>query len=82
MAKLQPVVKVSVKSTQPPQKCVYDVQLDQMGETPEQQLIFTNLAFDLIAVAMGKLGAAMSEAVLGNDTKLMAMIADVEKRAK
>jgi hypothetical protein len=35
-----------------------------------QDLIYVNLAYDLIGVAMGKLGVAYSEHILGNSAKL------------
>jgi hypothetical protein len=46
--------------------------------TPEQQLAYVNLGYDLIGVAMARLGVAMSEAVLGDDAKMKALQRDVE----
>ena len=40
---------------------------------PTEDLIYINLAYDLIAVAMGKLGVAYSERLLGNNAKMAAL---------
>ena len=40
---------------------------------PAEDLLYINLAYDLIAVAMGKLGVAYSERLLGNNAKMAAL---------
>ena len=42
----------------------------ELGDDPANVLLYTNLAYDLIAVAMGKLGVAYSEHLLGNNAKM------------
>ena len=67
--------KVKAQASLPLSKAVWEVDL---GEDPVLALAYTNLGYDLIAMAMAKLGIAMSEAVLGDDTKLKAMQRDFE----
>ena len=62
--------KVKASSSLPIASAVWKVDI---GEDPKDALIYTNLAYDLIAVAMGKLGVAMSEHVLGDDKKMDAL---------
>ena len=71
------VFKVKVSSTLPPAKAVWQVDL---GDDPKDALIYTNLGYDLIALAMAKLGVAMSEHILGDDTKLNALAAEANGR--
>ena len=61
------VFKVKASSTLPIASGVWKVDI---GEDPKDALIYTNLGYDLIAIAMGKLGVAYSEYILGDDTKL------------
>lgn len=65
--------RVKATATLPTSKSTWEVDL---GEDPQQALIYTNLGYDLIAVAMAKLGVAMSEHILGDSTKLNALAAD------
>ena len=71
--------KVKVSSDVPKAKAGWVVDVGAHVSDPELQLAYVNLGYDLIAIAMAKLGVAMSEAVLGNDTKLKALQADVER---
>ena len=43
------------------------------GDDPVVSAVYINLAYNLLAQAMGKLGVAMSEHVLGEDAKLTAL---------
>ena len=61
------VFKVKATSTLPIASSSWKV---DVTDDPKQALIYTNLAYDLIAIAMGKLGIAMSEHILGDDSKL------------
>ena len=65
--KTMAVFKVKATSSLPIASAVWKVDI---GEDPKEALIYTNLAYDLIAVAMGKLGIAMSEHILGDDAKM------------
>ena len=67
--------KLTAKSTMPPAKLQWNVAL---GNDPKDVLIYTNLAYDLCAIAMAKLGIAMSEHVLGDDTKMNALSAETK----
>jgi hypothetical protein len=69
--------KVEVTSDMPPARAEWAVDL---GDDPKEVLIYTNLGYDLIAVAMAKLGVAMSEHILGDDTKLNALAAEASGR--
>ena len=62
--------KVKAKAALPISSAEWKVDI---GEDPKDALIYTNLAYELIAVAMAKLGVAMSEHVLGDDTKMDAL---------
>jgi hypothetical protein len=62
---------VSALATSPDRTGDWSVDLSDLDIA--DQLIYTNLAFDLLAITMGKLGIAMSEHVLGNDSKLDAL---------
>jgi hypothetical protein len=72
------VFKVKATSDLPEASAKWTVNVD--AGTPEQQLVYMNLAYDLIAVAMGKLGLAMSDWILGDDSKMKALQKDVEDR--
>ena len=61
------VFRVKAKANLPISSAEWEVDI---GEDPKDALIYTNLAYDLIAYAMAELGIAMSEHILGNDTKL------------
>jgi hypothetical protein len=67
------VFRVKASSTLPPAKAVWEV---DVGDDPKQVLIYTNLGYDLIAVAMGKLGVAYSEYMLNGDDKALKALAD------
>ena len=69
------VFKVTAKASLPVSSAQWKV---DMGEDPRESLIYTNLAYDLIAIAMAKLGVAMSEHILGDDTKLNAIAAETK----
>ena len=69
------VFKVTAKASLPISSAQWKVDI---GEDPKDALIYTNLAYDLIAIAMAKLGVAMSEHVLGDDTKLNAIAAETK----
>ena len=69
--------KIKATATMPPSKCTWEV---DNGDDPKDVLIYTNLAYDLIAYAMAELGVAMSEHVLGDDTKLNHLAAKVRGR--
>ena len=58
------LVKVNVKSTLPPADAEWSIDL---GSDLEAALIYTNLAFDLVAAAMAKLGVEMSKYILDGD---------------
>ena len=73
------VFKVKATSSLPPAKAVWQVEL---GDDPKEALIYTNLGYDLIALAMAKLGIAMSEHILGDDTKLNALAAEASGRVE
>jgi hypothetical protein len=70
------VFKVKATSGLPPASAKWAVDLE--AGTPEQQLVYANLGYDLIGMAMGKLGLAMSEWILGDDTKIKALQRDAE----
>ena len=59
-------VRVNVSSTLPPAKAEWEV---DVGDDPKQAMVYTNLAYDLIAVAMGKLGVEMSKWILSGDAE-------------
>jgi hypothetical protein len=61
------VFKVKAKSNLPIASAEWKV---DVTDDPKNALIYTNLAYDLIGIAMAKLGVAMSEHILGNDDKL------------
>jgi hypothetical protein len=61
------VFKVKANSTLPIASAAWKV---DVTDDPRDALIYTNLAYDLIAIAMAKLGVAMSEHILGNDESL------------
>ena len=69
------VFKVTAKASLPVSSAQWKVDI---GEDPKECLIYTNLAYDLIAIAMAKLGVAMSEHILGDDTKLNAIAAETK----
>ena len=69
------VFKVTAKSTLPIASAQWKVDI---GDDPKESLIYTNLAYDLIAISMAKLGVAMSEHILGDDTKLNAIAAETK----
>jgi len=69
------ILKVKVSSTLPVGSATWKV---DNGDDPRDNLIYTNLAYDLIAIALAKLGVAMSEHVLGDDTKLNAIAAETK----
>ena len=57
-------VKVNVKSSLPPASAEWSVDL---GNDMEAAMIYTNLAYDLVAAAMAKLGVEMSKYILDGD---------------
>ena len=71
--------KVKASATMPVSKASWEV---DVGDDPKDVLIYTNLAYDLVAYAMGRLGIAMSEHVLGDDTKLNALACEVNGRVE
>jgi len=71
--------KVKASATMPISKASWEV---DVGDDPKDVLIYTNLAYDLVAYAMGRLGVAMSEHVLGDDTKLNALACEVNGRVE
>ena len=71
--------KVKASATLPVSKASWEV---DVGDDPKDVLIYTNLAYDLVAYAMGRLGVAMSEHVLGDDTKLNALACEVSGRVE
>ena len=71
--------KVKASATMPVSKASWEVDL---GDDPKDVLIYTNLGYDLIAYAMGELGVAMSEHVLGKDEKLKKLAAKVHGRVE
>jgi hypothetical protein len=71
--------KVKVSSELPLAKARWEVDVSSGGASPELQLIYTNLGYDLVAAAMAKLGFAMSEAVTGDSTKLMALQTETDE---
>ena len=73
------VVKVSVNTTLPIAKAGWKV---DVGEDPVLALKYSNLAYDLVAVAMAKLGVAMSQAVVGEGAELEKLYKDVGNRGK
>ena len=62
--------RVRVNSTLPIASSEWETAL---GDDPALALKYTNLAFDLVGYAMAELGIAMSEAVLGDDSKMQAI---------
>jgi hypothetical protein len=58
------LIKVSVQSSLPRADAEWNVDL---GNDLEAALIYTNLAYDLVAAAMAKLGVEMSKYILDGD---------------
>ena len=69
--------KVKATSTLPPARSVWEVDL---GDDPKEVFLYTNLAYDLIAAAMSKLGIAMSEHILGDDAKEGKMLGSADEK--
>ena len=59
---------VSATSSLPPASAEWKLDL---GDDPESVMIYTNLAYDLIAAAMAKLGVEMSKYLLSGDRKAL-----------
>lgn len=72
-------IHVQVNSDLPPANAQWHVDL---GDDPKTSLIYGNLAYDLIAIAMGKLGIAMSEHILGDSCKLDSLAAEAQGRVE
>lgn len=54
-----------------------------MGDDPAQSMLYTNLAYDLIAAAMAKLGVEMSKYVLDGDKgRLEDAMVEVQKNLR
>ena len=69
-------VSVRVASSLPPANAEWNVDL---GDDPETAMIYTNLAYDLIAAAMAKLGVEMSKYILdGNRAALEESMVEVQ----
>jgi len=71
-------LKVRVSCDHPQSKAGWDVDICSMGETPEQQLAYVNLAYALVAKAMSKLGVAMSQSLAGDNAQMDAMKRELE----
>ena len=73
------IFKVKASSTVPVARASWQVEIP--GDLKDQ-LIYTNLGYDLIAYAMAELGVAMSEHLLGKDDKLNKLAAKVHGRVE
>jgi hypothetical protein len=72
-------VRVSINSDMPVADAGWTV---DVTDDVKQSLIYSNLAYDLIAIAMGKLGVAMSEHILGDDTKINRLAEEANGRVE
>ena len=59
------VIKVKVSSDFPPAHAEWEVDIGQHGQTESQQLVYTNLCYDLVAIGVGKLGIEFSKWITG-----------------
>ena len=60
------VVKVKVSSEFPPAHAEWEVDIGAHDQTLEQQLAYTNLCYDIVAVGIGYLGIEFSKWITGN----------------
>jgi len=66
------MAKFKVKATSTIPEGSADWKVD-IGEDPAEAMVYTNLAYALIAKAMAELGWAMSRHILGDDSELDAI---------